>query len=122
MPRQTKRTTRSRRVEICMTVQKDDVFVLGNPEAFRRIAEHLMVLSQSKPSEHYHMHLTWHLAAHRAKRQAVFVLASPDARRVHAPKRFELSFMVLQPAQLRELRRHERSGRLPRKWQRPEDK
>jgi hypothetical protein len=109
------------RTQICMTVEKDGVWVYGNPEALRRIAERLALLAESKPSEHYELHVKWHLGSHRAKRQGVFVLVDSEARRVHRREAFELTFMVVEPSDLRGLRRHERSGVLPKAWRKATD-
>jgi hypothetical protein len=104
-----------------MTVEKDGVWVYGNPEAFRRIAERLALLAGSKPSEHYELHVKWHLGSHRGKRETVFVLVDSEAHRVHRREDFELTFMVVEPSDLRKLRRHERSGVLPKAWRRASD-
>jgi hypothetical protein len=41
-----------------------------------------------------------------------------EARRAHSPRSFEVTFMVVEPADLRRLRRNQLSGKLPRDWQR----
>ncbi len=105
-----------RKTDVCLTVEAGGVWVYGNPEAFRRIAERMTLLARSKPAEHYELHVKWHLQSHFTKRNAVFLLLDEPSRAVHSREDFELTFMVAEPADLRRLRRHERSGRLPRKW------
>jgi len=103
--------------DICITVETDGVWIYGNTQAFRRLAKHMAVLAKSAASEHYELHVKWHLGSHLTKRDAVFVLMDRDSRRVHKRKAFEVTFMVVEASDIKELRRYERSGRLPRsRW------
>jgi hypothetical protein len=63
-----------RKTDVCLTVEAGGVWVYGNPEAFRRMAERMTLLARSKPAEHYELHVKWHLQSHFTKRQAVFLL------------------------------------------------
>jgi hypothetical protein len=109
---------REPRTDICITVEKEGVWVYGNTQAFRRLAKHMALLAKSVPAEHYELHVRWHLGSHLGKRNAVFVLADRESRAAHKPKEFEVTFMVVEASDLRRLRRHERSGRLPGDWDR----
>jgi hypothetical protein len=109
---------REPKTDICMTVQKDGVWIYGNPQAFRRLAEQMARLAASVPAEHYELHMQWHLGSHRTKRNAVFILMDKESRSIHKRDDFEVTFMVVEPSDPRRLRRHERSGQLPRKWSR----
>jgi hypothetical protein len=104
------------KTDVCLTVEAGGVWVYGNREAFRKLAERMALLARSKPAEHYELHVKWHLQSHFSKRKAVFLLLDEPSRSVHSREDFELTFMVAEPADLRRLRRHERSGKLPRKW------
>jgi hypothetical protein len=115
------RTRANGRTNVCITVEKDGVWVYGNPPAFRKMAERMARLAESDPAEHYELHLRWHLGSHRAKRQAIFVLLDSAARRVHRRQDFELTFMVAEPSDLRKLRCRERSGLLPKNWREPSE-
>jgi len=109
---------REPKTDICMTVEREGVWVYGNAQAFRRLAKHMARLAQSVPAEHDELHIRWHLGSHGAKRETVFVLMDKDSRRVHKRTNFEVTFMVVEPSDLRRLRRQERTGRLPRDWDR----
>ena len=104
--------------DVCITVEKDGVWIYGNSQAFRRLAKHMESLATSVPSEHNELHVKWHLGSHSAKRNAVFVLMDKESRGVHKRRDFEVTFMVVEAPDLKRLRRHERSGHLPRKWSR----
>ncbi len=123
MARQTRgqRGQSTGKTDICMTVEKQGVWVYGNRAAFQRMAARLAEIAETDPSEHYELHLRWHLGSHFAKRQAVFVLVHPEVSRCHAAREFELTFMMAEGADLAKLRRHERSGRLPAAWRKSED-
>jgi hypothetical protein len=75
-------------------------------------------LARSKPSEHAHFLVKWHLGSLSSKRNPVFVLMDKEARRIHRRKEFDVTFMVVEPADLKALRKQERSGRLPSTWDR----
>jgi len=70
------------------------------------------------PAEHYELHMQWHLGSHRTRRNAVFILMDKESRSIHKRDNFEVTFMVVEPSDLKRLRRHERSGQLPRTWSR----
>jgi len=109
---------REPRTDICITVEKEGVWLYGNTQAFRRLAKHMTLLARSVPAEHCELHVRWHLGSHFTRRNAVFVLTDRESRAVHKAKAFDVTFMVVEPSDLRRLRRHERSGRLPRDWDR----
>ena len=109
---------REPKTDICITVEKEGIWVYGNAQAFRRIAKHMALLARSVPAEHDELHVKWHLGSHFTKRNAVFVLMDKESRGVHKRKEFEVTFMVVEASDLKRLRRHERSGRLPRDWDR----
>ena len=109
---------REPKTDVCITVEKEGVWVYGNAQAFRRLAKHMAVLAKSSPAEHYELHVRWHLGSHFTKRDAVFVLMDQESRGIHKRKAFEVTFMVAEPADMKQLRLHERSGRLPRDWDR----
>jgi hypothetical protein len=101
-----------------MTVTKDGISVYGNKPAFETLAEWMSWIARSDASEHFECHLIWHFLSF-AKRRNVFVLVDPEMSRVFGKggkqllKRLELTFMVVEPADLRALRKHESSGVLP---------
>jgi hypothetical protein len=105
-----------RKTDVCITVEADGVWVYGNSEAFRQIAEHMTLLAESPPAEHYELHVKSRLQSHFTKRKAVFVLVDEASRTVHSRDNFEVTFMVVEAADIKKFRRHERSGRLPRRW------
>jgi hypothetical protein len=109
---------REPQTDVCITVEKEGVWIYGNSQAFRRLAKHMASLADSVPSEHHELHVKWHLGSPFAKRNAVFVLMDKDSRSVHKRRDFEVTFMVVEAQDLRRLRRQERSGQLPRKWSR----
>jgi len=109
---------REPKTEICVTVEKEGVWLYGNAQAFGRLAKEMARLARSVPREHYELHVRWHLGSHRRKRSSVFVLMDKGSRGVHPVKDFEMTFMVVEPSDLKRLRRHEQSGRLPRGWDR----
>jgi hypothetical protein len=108
---------RSSTTDICITVERDGIWIYGNTQAFRRLAKHMARLADSPPSKHYELHVRWHLGSHRTKGNDVFVLLDGDSLRAHGRRDFEVTFMVMEPSDMKALRRHERSGRLPRtRW------
>jgi hypothetical protein len=111
-----KRAKADARAEACLTVEKDGVWVYGNRAALQQMAERLAVIAESDPSEHYELHLRWHLGSHRAKRPNVYALVHPEVSQSHSARDFELTLMVVEPKDLRALRRHQRSGLLPQAW------
>ena len=86
----TGRKHREPNTDICITVEKEGVWVYGNQQAFRRIAKHMAALAKSPPAEHYELHVRWDLGSHFAKRQAVFVLMDGESRRVHKAQRLRV--------------------------------
>jgi len=106
------------RTDICITVEKEGVWLYGNAAAFRQFASHMTRLARSAPQEHYELHVRWHLGSHSKHRNAVFVLMDEASRRIHKREDFEVTFMVVEPSDMKRFRRHERSGRLPSDWDR----
>jgi hypothetical protein len=104
------------RREICVTVEEDGVWIYANRDGLRALADRIGVLAQSDPAEHYELHLRWHLGSHGRKSNPVFVLVDDKARKAHSRARFEVTVMAVEPKDLRRLRRHEKSGSLPRDW------
>jgi hypothetical protein len=92
------------------------VWLYGNPQAFRSLAEHMNALASSRASEHHELHVGLQLGSSFAKRKPVFVLMDGAARRVHSRRDFDVTFMVVEAADLKQLRRHQRTGRVPRAW------
>jgi hypothetical protein len=109
---------RGSRREICVTVEEDGVFIYANKEGLRVLADRIGALAKSDPAEHCELHLRWHLGSHGKERNRVFVLLDERAREAHSRARFEVTVMAVEPEDLRKLRRHEKSGRLPRDWTR----
>jgi hypothetical protein len=107
--------------DVCISVEKEGVWIYGNSQAFRRLATHMARLAQSVPADHEEVHVRWHLGSHVSKRNAVFVLMDTESRRAHRRNDFEVTFMVMKPSDLKRLRRQERIGRLPRDWSRAGD-
>jgi hypothetical protein len=99
-----------------VTVEKDDVCIYANRDGLRALVERLGVIAASDPSEHYELHLRWHLGSHGKGRNQVFVLMDEKARKLHSRDGFEVTVMAVEPKDLRRLRRHEKTGRLPRNW------
>src|SRR5258706_9336886 len=95
------RRKREAKTDLCITVEKEGVWVYGNAQAFRRIAKHMAVMARSEPAEHYELHVRWHLGSHFTKRNAVFVLMDKESRAVHKRKTFEVTVMVVEPSELR---------------------
>jgi hypothetical protein len=104
------------RREICITVEDDGVWIYANRDGLRALADRLAILAASDPAEHYELHLRWHLGSHGKKPSRVFVLMDEKARKAHSRARFEVTVMAVEPADLRRLRRREKSGVLPRAW------
>ena len=107
--------SRSRR-EICVTVEEEGVAIYANRDGLRALLDRIAVLAESDPAEHYELHLRWHLGSHGKGPNRVFVLMDDKARKGHSGARFEITVMAVEPKDLRKLRRHEKSGRLPRTW------
>ena len=103
--------------DICITVEKEGVWLYGNAAAFRQFAKHMARLARSAPQEHHELHVRWHLGGH-SKRRNVFVLMDEASRRVHERGDFEVTSMVVEPSDMKRFHRHERSGRLPSTWDR----
>jgi hypothetical protein len=112
---------RTPKTDVCITVESEGVRIYGNSQAFRRLATHMARLAQSVPADHEEVHVRWHLGSHVTKRNAVFVLMDSESRRAHRRDDFEVTFMVVEPSDLKRLRRQERTGRLPRGWNRAVD-
>jgi hypothetical protein len=104
------------RREICVTVEEDGVWIYANRDGLRALADRMSVLAKSDPSQHYELHLRWHLGSHGKPPNPVFVLLDGKARKVHSRARFEVTVMAVEPKDRRRLRRHEKSGRLPHGW------
>jgi hypothetical protein len=102
--------------ELCVTVEEDGVWIYANRAGLRALAERIGGIAASDPSEHYELHLRWHLGSHGKGRNPVFVLMDEKARKVHSRDGFEVTVMAVEPKDLRTLRRHEKTGRLPRNW------
>jgi hypothetical protein len=102
--------------ELCVTVEEDGVWIYANRAGLRALAERIGVLAASDPSEHYELHLRWHLGSHGKGRNPVFVLMDDKARKAHSRDAFEVTVMTVEPKDLRRLRRHEKTGRVPRNW------
>jgi hypothetical protein len=110
-------TTRKHpRREICVTVEEDGVWIYANRPGLRALADRLAVLADSDPGEHYELHVRWHLGSPGRKISPVFVLMDDKARRAHSRATFEVTVMAVEPKDLRKMRRHDKSGRLPRGW------
>ena len=107
--------SRSRR-EICVTVEKEGVWIYANRDGLRALADRMAILAESDPAEHYELHLRWHLGSHGRGRNPVFVLLDDKARKAHSRTQFEVTVMAVESKDLRRLRRHEKSGRLPHDW------
>jgi hypothetical protein len=99
-----------------VTVEGDGVWIYANRDGLRALADHMAVLARSNPAEHYELHLRWHLGSHGKAHDPIFVLFDDKARKAHSRSRFEVTVMAVEPKDLRNLRRHQRSGRLPRDW------
>jgi len=110
------RTPRRKNRQICVTVEQDGVWIYANPDGLKAIADYASKLAASKPSEHHELHLRWHLGSHGRTPEKVFVLMDESARGVHRRHRFEVTLMAVETKDIREFRRHERSGRLPKGW------
>jgi hypothetical protein len=108
---------RQRKANICITVERDGVWLYGDRPAFQELAKRMSRLARSEPREHHELHVRWHLGSPRAKRKNVFVLMDAPSRRAHRPD-FEVTFIVVEPSDLRRLRSRERSGTLPPDWDR----
>jgi hypothetical protein len=104
------------RREICVTVEEGGVWLYANREGLKALADRIGVLAASDPAAHYELHLRWHLGSHVGGWNPVFVLMDDSARLAHSRATFELTVMAVEPKDLRRLRRHEKSGRLPRDW------
>lgn len=109
---------RRRRPEACITAEKAGVWVYGNREAFGRLAKEMALLARSSPIEHEQLLVKWHLGGSAKKDPAVFVLMDKESQAVHKGQDFDLTFMVVEPSDLKRLRQHQKSGRLPRGWER----
>jgi len=109
-------TNPNRRREFCVTVEEDGVWVYANRDGLKALIERIGVIAASRPSEHYELHLRWHLGSHGKGRNRVFVLMDDKARTAHSRERFEVTLMAVEPKDLRRLRRHEKTGRLPGNW------
>ena len=104
--------------EICVTVEQDGVWIYSNRDGLMALARRIGALAKSDPAEHRELHLKWHLGSHSKKRSSVFVLLDSRAGKAHRRSRFELTVMAVEAKDLRRLRRHDKTGRLPADWRR----
>jgi hypothetical protein len=106
--------------ELCITVTGEGVTVYGNKQMFRSLAEWFSWIAGSKPSEHYECHVVWHLMSKFAEKKNVTVLYDEKSaklyRKHHPEQEFELTFMLVEPRDLKKLRSHEEAGVLPEDW------
>jgi hypothetical protein len=106
--------------QICIAIRKSEVTVYGNRQAFQSLAKWMMWLAKSDPSEHYECHLSWHfqLPSIDTKRSASWALFDKASAAALSPtvkqrRRFDLTFMVVEPCDLKELSKRRRLGLLP---------
>jgi hypothetical protein len=101
-----------------VTVEEDGVWLYANRDGLKTIAERIAALALADPADHPELHLKWHLGEHRSKRNPVFVLMDGKSRKLHSRARFEITFMAVEASDLKKMRRHEATGKLPRDWTR----
>lgn len=107
--------------EICVTVEKGGVFFYGNKQAFRSLARWAASIAQSDPDEHHECHLAFHIGRPLARRKNVWFLFDRETRDVFRKRSrrdsgFDLTFMIVEPKDLKRLRRLKRSGLVPKGW------
>jgi hypothetical protein len=107
---------KDRSLEFCVVVAIDGVTVYGNQVAIRTVSTWLASIAESNPADHDECHLVWHLTWHFRKKKNVWVLFQRPSRRRRRRRDFDVTFMVVEAKDLRELRRYERSGWLPARW------
>jgi hypothetical protein len=92
-----------RATEIRIVNSRDGVMVYGNTAAFRTLARWMTWLANSDPSEHCEMHIPWHLQSPMANQERVFMFSKSSSGRVTRDRSTELTFMVLNRTELRNL-------------------
>jgi hypothetical protein len=94
---------RSRATRGCIVIHRDGVTFYGNKSAFRDISKWVTLLASSKPKDHYEFHAKWHLEAHFATKPRIQIMDLRVPRVRTSPSKFELTFMVVETADLDQL-------------------
>ena len=124
MSSRTSRPRKRRGVTLCVVVTRDGTTVYANRAALRSIAEWMLWIATSDPTEHFELHVPWHLANHSRSRPNTWVLFDEEMRRMFVRRAtgpdsggpFELTFMHATNEDLDSLRRHLASKLAPRAW------
>ncbi|HEY0232767.1 MAG TPA: hypothetical protein VGC55_16080 [Dokdonella sp.] len=113
---------------LCILRYPDEVTVCANIDGFRLLGEWMAWLAASDPREAFHFHTLWHLESEASRfegispanvwslSQAEQPAAPPDAPDGCKIVPFELTFHVVDDAQLDELARHQPSGLIPARF------
>src|SRR4026208_1117038 len=111
---------------LCLTVTKKGVTGYGNRQAFAALAEWMMWLANSKESEHFECHVGMALEDddskfHGKKPGNVSVLFDKSLvnsfeKKSKSNTGFELTFIVLEPADLDSMDKLQEAGVVPDKW------
>jgi hypothetical protein len=115
-PRKNSPPKKRRGAELCIAVTKNGTSIYGNKAAFHALAEWMSWIAEGKTSSHRECHLVWHLLNKFAKKRNVFVLVDQEMSRVLGKggqrllSQVELTFMAVEPADLRALRKYQSRG------------
>lgn len=92
---------RSTGAALCVAVTTDGTTVYANRAAFQSLAKWMEWISKSDPSEHFELHVLWHLTNHSQSRPNAWLLFDKEMRRIFVRRAtgpdsggpFELTFM-----------------------------
>ena len=88
-------------MRLAVAAGADHTTVHGNRAAFRTLARWMNWLAESKASEHYEMHIPWHLESPYRKGTKVMVqMPSRGKASRPAANGFELTFIVVTESEL----------------------
>jgi hypothetical protein len=112
--------------KLCLAVTKQGVTAYGNKGAFEQLAEWLQWIASSDPSEHFECHTILSLqdeasALGKQRKKNVYPLFSKQTKAVFERENehgfgFELTFMMVEDAELDEFTGFQETGLLPDSW------
>jgi hypothetical protein len=110
---------------LCLVVTTDGTTVYADRTAFNALAEWMRWIAESDPTEHYELHVPWHLTNRGGGKPNVWVLFDDEMRRIFVRRPtgpasggpFELTFMHATKGDLDRLRARMVSKRVPSAWQ-----
>jgi len=113
-------------VKLCLAVTNEGVKAYGNRQAFKALAKWMTWLSKSAEAEHFECHVLMSMEDDESKFDGkeprnAWVLLDKNlkgsfAKRSKNNTGFELTFMMVEPSDLKYMERFQKSGLLPDDW------